>query len=491
MRGSTHHRRGISDVAWPKRDGGAIGWGSGGHAGASPWRWNGDCSLAGEFERNDAGRAEQGPSLGAHSLRGEKEAAFWLGRHRLHLVLALIVLVTVHWLWGHRLDDPFGVRDAEVIRSLKLATGDSIVPILDAERGVKPPLYPLVLHLTHGLGLPLSRCNELGFAALLLALGWLGFRHWPPRTAVALVVVSSLLAPFYFHFALLRGEAFFTAFAVASLVATLRYRDRPDLRRLTWLVAATAGASLSRYMGLYWLVPLVALNLLLIHRDDLAAGCRRAALFAAGAALPVITFMTRQYQKTGHWTGMERFSERRFVQRMYGQDYGWLGNFEFNAPRMGRYTLADFGVLGDVRAAHDFPQSGVEWQLALVLALFAALLVWTGLRFLSRLVREAPVASALEPRAALRFLSIEYYLSFMAVTTVIWTFSNNDPITSRFLVPGYPFLLLAAFASYDEVRARKGWVPFAHLLAFSVVVVVQLARLDVFERLFAAALGIE
>jgi 4-amino-4-deoxy-L-arabinose transferase-like glycosyltransferase len=445
-------------------------------------------ALAGESERNDS---ERGPSAKAPPTGEEEGAGSWLGRHRLHLLLALLVLVTVHWLFGHRLDDPFGARDAEVLRSLKLATGDSIAPILDAERGVKPPLYPLALYLTNGLGLPLARCNELALVGLLLALGWLGLRHWPPRTAVALVVVSSLLAPFYFHFALLRGEAFFAAFALASLVATLRYYERPDARRLAWLAATAAGASLSRYMGLYWLVPLIALNLLLIHRDDLVTASRRAALFVAGAALPVLAYMARQYQKTGHWTGMERFSERRFVQRMYGQDYGWLGNFEFNVPRMGRYTLADFGVLGDVRAAHDFPQSSVEWQLGLLLALFAGLLVWTGARFLFTLAREAPPASALEPRVALRFLSIEYYLSFMAITTVIWTFSNNDPITSRFLVPGYPFLLLAAFASYDEVRAQKGWVPFAHLLAFGVVVVVQLARLDVFEHLFAAALGIE
>jgi hypothetical protein len=48
----------------------------------------------------------------------------------------------------------------------------------------------------------------------------------------------------------------------------------------------------------------------------------------------------------------------------------------------------------------------------------------------------------------------EVAASYLALTILLWTVGNNDPIHTRFLFPVYPLLWVLAFHAYDAVR---GW----------------------------------
>jgi hypothetical protein len=366
----------------------------------------------------------------------------------------------------------------EIVQNIEFARGDSVLAILDQPRGKKPPLLPLILFTFDKLGLDIYLNNEICYAFIILLIALVGHRYLRWRPALALVVFTGLLAPFYLQFTALRAEALFTALTSAAFVATLRYERHRDWASLALLTVTVGLASSARYMGLFWLVPLTALNVFLLNRKQLDAATKRAASVAVGASLFVLPFMYNTYQKTGYLTGMSRFEERRLVTRFFGVKYGWLNNFEVNLQRMVKYTFADFGVLGQSGATHSFPRTGVEAGLLVMLVLFTACVAYASWQFLRDLLAKAGRNEDLDGFTWARFLAIEYFASFMAATLVIWTFANNDPISSRFLLPAYPFLILTVFFSYEALRQRDRMIRSTYVAVFLVAIVVQAVRLE-------------
>jgi arylsulfatase A-like enzyme/peptidoglycan/LPS O-acetylase OafA/YrhL len=365
----------------------------------------------------------------------------------------------------------------------RIAAADSLRPALLPERGRKPFLYPLTLHTTERLGAELESVNRIAYGALLACMAVIALPLLGPAGTLALLVLTALLAPLHFVFGHLRSEALFSLLAMASLLATLRYQQRPSALRLAVLALTVGLAAATRYMGVFWLVPLMALNVALIHRDAPRRGLARAAV-ASGASLCLLApYLLGNYVSSGHLMGQSFFESRPALLRLFGYEYGWLSNLEFNLPRIAHYGIADFAALGGAYWVDAFPGRPIEWLLGAIV-LFALAGVGLGwARFARSLAHRRHPGSILSVRDTSTFLAIEYFVSFMAVTAVVWTFANNDPIYSRFLVPAYPFLLLGAFLALRWPTSAGARTVLVAL--YVVLLGVQGARLGLLEPLGA------
>ena len=64
--------------------------------------------------------------------------------------------------------------------------------------------------------------------------------------------------------------------------------------------------------------------------------------------------------------------------------------------------------------------------------------------------------------------------SYFGWMLVLWTIGNNDAIYTRFLYPGYVFLLLAGFAAYARLTGRaQRWGAPCFLSLYGIVLAVQ------------------
>ena len=165
--------------------------------------------------------------------------------------------------------------------------------------------------------------------------------------------------------------------------------------------------------------------------------------------------------QTGFWTGTDRGAPRHLPEAV--QHWAELTGFGANLLLTARTLLVDF-FSPSLYAAHSvvthpYAPSWVEWAgLGLVAACLAAGgPAWWRLR-------RAPRGGA--------FLVAEFLAAYLAVTIVVWTSGNNDPIYTRFLYPAYPLVFILAIQGYRALREEAAWrrVPFKALYVLFVVV---------------------
>jgi arylsulfatase A-like enzyme/peptidoglycan/LPS O-acetylase OafA/YrhL len=397
----------------------------------------------------------------------------------------LALLLIGPWLIVHLvsmgLDLEPEIYPGEARNNREFALAGSVMTALEPVRADKPFLYPLTLQAAHGLGAELESINRIAYWALLACMAAIATPLIGPAATLALLILTALLAPLHFVYGHLRAEALFTALAMGSLLATLHYGRRPTRARLGVLAITLGLACATRYMGLFWLVPTAALNVLLIHRVEPRRGLWRGLAVSGGALLILSPYLLSGYLRTGLPMGMPRFEQRPILQRLFGYEYGWLGNLEFNGPRILHHAIADFGSLGGAYSVDVFPGSWVESGLGFIvlISLLVVFFLWSrfGVILIDRLRRGPPIAR----EDAAYFLSIEYFVGFMSTTAVIWTIGNNDPIYSRFLIPAYPFLLLAAFLT--AARLPRGWPRISMVGLYVILLTTQASRLGLLQRL--------
>jgi hypothetical protein len=318
---------------------------------------------------------------------------------------------------------------------------------------LRPPLYPMALWLARRAGLPPETFQVLVLDATLVALALYGRRFFGAPLGCALVLGYAVAHWSHANVHQRTAETLFAPVLVLFSFALWRYFD--SARGVFWMGASASALALLRYFGLPLAVPL-AVAAVAARRGPRGRKVRDLALVLVLALAPIAGWMWVTHQQTGYWTGTDRARPRDLPESVrHWEDLTGVDDH----LRLTAKTLWIDVLSPDVAAAVNvvtlpYRPRGVEWGLAAIALAAAAAFLLAGRR--AGWSRGAP-----SPAGAMAIVAASY----LALTIVLWTAANNDPIHTRFLYPVYPLLWVAAFHAYDAVRrwspswrARAPWI---------------------------------
>lgn len=341
------------------------------------------------------------------------------------------------------------------------AARDSLSEALALHRKYWTPLYPTVLWLARRAGAGVGELNVALFLATLAGMGLLARAAAPDARAEWPVFLGACAYFNYVQFEQAESECLFIPLGVFLAAALVAHHRRPGWPSLAALGVLCGALSATRYFGIFWGIPLVGLHLLAIHRREAwRALAGKIAAFIALAAAPPASWMWRAWQTTGYLSGMNRFRGRDFS--MGAKEFAPYQGSWVNAWLVVKGTFVDFFSPDRHAAAgvmmHAYQPTIREWIcLGLLLVCAAQAVFLLARRPPGRIPWNAPAA-----------IVLQFYAWHAALLAILWKLGNNDPMHSRFLVPGYPFLTLCAFALYQALQRRVRHP--AALLAFHALV---------------------
>lgn len=337
-------------------------------------------------------------------------------------------------------------------RNVQFVANPSLVEALEAYPKLRPPLFPILQWFAARAGLRATWFNELLFGLALLVLLVYSRSALPTLHPLLPAAFFAIFNPNYVNLYQNTAEILVVPLHLLFLLLLLRRRDAAGDAGLWRLAAVASALCASRYFSLFFAVPALAFESLRRSSEAWRRRLTRTAALAAVAILPCLLWMAVTYRETGYLTGADRFEPRHLPESV--QHWTQLQGFGATARLLAKTCWIDF-LSPDSHASlavvtRAYTVSTVEVAMA-VLAALAALVA-----------AAAAVRNGGGDRAAR--LTVGLLVLYFAATLAIWSAGNNDPLYGRFLYPGYPFLVLAAFHAYAAVK-RTGWgvsfrVPF-------------------------------
>jgi 4-amino-4-deoxy-L-arabinose transferase-like glycosyltransferase len=357
-----------------------------------------------------------------------------------------------------------------VLAADSLMAGDGLFVSANLPFAKFGPLYPMLLALLGRLGLGPTEAAYLincgAFAATLLGIFLLG-RALRLDGVRWIVLAFTLWAPNYHLIRAARPDPIVIALSLFALYGMATWTRRPSYGSLLAAGIACALAASTRYMALLTLVPVFALAVWIAPGLTWRRRLRDLAAYGFVATAPVVLWMGRNLHVTGFITGRSRTESRDFADH-----YDFLGNLWglLETVAIDAFAIGAVGIRAVVydKQPLDAPAL-VLTSLVIALLAFGAS-VWLGRRALADSLREAfPVRS----RCGAAFvLSTAYAFLYASMLVLVWTFSNNDPIDTRYVAPLYPFLFLGVGGAL-EIATRgtgRGKVAAAAILIALLVV---------------------
>jgi hypothetical protein len=396
----------------------------------------------------------------------------------IHLAILALVFSFAYFAYiGFSEREPLTVQSkAMLARSINLE--QAVRP------GVWPPGYPLVLLLGRSAGLPPKTTNLLLFFASCLLFGLLFKQIFPESRSPWPLVLFAACAFNYYNLAQFTSEILVVPLALCTSFLLLLYlRDR-TFPLLVGLSLCCAAAFVSRYHALAWLLPLVGGHLFFPLRKINPRSLVHMAVFALIALVPIGFVMRANYRTNRHLTGMPRwhYETRRLPDKLgyYEESTRPQDNIRLIAQTLFVDFLSSRTVATHEVNASVYQPSGLEWGIALILAMAAGIAAFYFFRGHCRL-KHPPgqgrkVTKNKEPGA---FLPALFFAGYILITFILWSVGNNDPIYTRFLYPSYPFLILWGFAGYFFVKKESSSalasLPF--LLSYLAIVAINLCKI--------------
>ena len=384
-------------------------------------------------------------------------------------LILLLILMAVHGIYRKNLETTRLTFQARA--NLNLARSEK--PFTEAVgefRGIIPPLYASLLFAGGRLGIPPGWINELLLLLGLAALFLFSLREQSVVHPALPVALYGITHAAYAFGKILVAETLFITLALCILLVLRRTLQTDGTAWLVLLTLLCAAHFLTRYIGVFWLGPVVGLHLLL-REGPLRRRILRTAAFSLAALAPLTAWMIRTYMKTGTLTGMDRFSEQRF-QAGHAR---WEEMTDL--PHNLWFTIKTFimDLFSPTRTAYHFEvekpfSTGLLEVLGLLLAAGAVIaLVWMECRRTRKADSFKVRLLALHRRSA-TFLIVEFIGAFLLALMVLWTVGNNDPIYTRFLLPTYAFIILLLVQLLDGAVRRGVPLPAQALLVGLLVV---------------------
>lgn len=391
---------------------------------------------------------------------------------RLRTAVAILVIAAgVTTVYSHepRVESPQARR---VMRSVE---APSLAASLEKHSAKRPPLYVLTLRAYTGLGFPARSFHPLLFGGLLV-WAWLFVRRVAAPVAPAVPV--SFLALAHFHYPVMAtfvSETLFTLVVALFFSALLAHLRNPTRLHYLLLALAAAAACATRYFGFFWLVPLGALNLLVVAGRPVKQRIAEAVGLGVLAVAPLVPWMLEARSRTGFLTVKDLLGTRESVFR---HDLQGIDHVLFTVWQFGKTIFVDFFSTSTAANHAAVNEAYAVSPLEVAVAILAAGCALAGLALvredaLASLRRMLPERGAASPVPSEAMLLAQMVVWFAVVTLALWFVSSNDRLYNRFLFPCYPFGVLLAFVVYSRIRSAS--VDSARLLPFRALYVAVLA----------------
>jgi hypothetical protein len=332
---------------------------------------------------------------------------------------------------------------------------------------LRPPLYPLALWTARRAGLSAPAFQLLVLDAFLIGLAFYG-RRFLRAVHPGFLVLGFAVAHFT-HVNLYQRTAETLFAPLLLLFAFLLWRYRAGARGAGWLGAAASALSVTRHFGFFLAVPLAVAHVVARRASGLRQRIVHAAIVLVVALAPIGYWTWITHEQTGYWTGTDRTRERDLPESV--AHWKELTGLDDHVRLAAKTLLVDFFSPEAYAAAAvvTLPHrpTAVEWGLlALALAAVASAL------------RAGRRAGWTRDAGSPAFTVAEVAASYLALTILVWTVGNNDPIHTRFLFPVYALLWVLAFHAYDAVRGWSAtvWERLPWQLLYAGFFAVQLAR---------------
>jgi hypothetical protein len=378
------------------------------------------------------------------------------------LLSALALAVAVDAA-SRRRSGPLSVQSRRNLYFLAQTQRASVKEALREHPRQRPPLYPLLLYAGERAGVPPRRGNEILLAATLLLIYVYGRRAIP---GLHPLVPTALFALLHFNYVAsyqLTAEVLFVPLGLGLLLVLATGPLGPARVAVLAVLAGALGAT--RYFGVMTLTPLVGLHVLFRGSGDRWRRALLTVVYGAVALAPVAAWLAIAYSDTGYWTGADRVADRNLPPRLAH----WHA-LEGLAPSLvlwGRTVFLDFFSFGSYAALSVVTRPldpSVAEILTATLGLVALAIAAVALR--KELPRPAAPAS----------LCAQFFVVYNVALIVVWCFVNNDPLYSRFLWPGYVFLVLFVVHGY-EAPSQRGKHPVRRWLLVALAAALVLIHL--------------
>jgi hypothetical protein len=334
---------------------------------------------------------------------------------------------------------------------------------------LRPPLYPMALWLARRAGLQAPVFQVLAFDALLVGLGLYG-RRFLGRVHPAFLVLGFAVAHFN-HVNLYQrtAETLFAPLLLAFTVILWRYHRSG--RGAGWLGTVASALCLTRHFGLYLAVPLAAAHVAARRATEPRRRLIHTALVLVLALAPIGHWMWITHEQTGLWTGADRTRPRDLPESV--DHWKDLTGVDDHLRLTAKTLIVDFfsprvyAALAVVTL--PYRPTAVEWAL-MATAVVAGVSAWRAGRRSGWRSGDSPASPA--------WMLAEVAAAYLALTILLWSLGNNDPIHTRFLFPVYPLLWVLLFHAYDAVKGWSAawWERLPWQVMYAGFVAVQVAR---------------
>lgn len=318
-----------------------------------------------------------------------------------------------------------------------------------------PPVYPAVLWGFSKIGLPMRLFNLFCFYGVLLAL-WMFTSKFLPRIPPLIPVL--LVASNHSNYPNLyqqTSESLFLLLSWIILLAVAHYKKNSSILWVATVGMVTATASLTRFFGIVWLIPLAFILIAFFAQPE--GSLKRKVTHIFVYFLPILLFVLPWIlylrSTTGSFTGMDRVSLRDFSAKSI--DWNELTNFVPNCQLLFKTLFIDF-FSPSRYATHKIVNLSAYTSLEMLTVSFVigivSLIVFLTLYKVSdyRLF-----AKAKEVFKTTSFLPVYFAITYVTAIIITWTYSNNDPIYTRFMFPSYSFIILSFLGLFSWIKARS------------------------------------
>lgn len=344
------------------------------------------------------------------------------------------------------------------------------------------PLYPVLLAGLGSLRVSLSDAivvlNSAALSLSLLTFYWIARSvRFPHPLWITALYAALAINPYLFRMA--RSDGLFVALTMIAVFSLARFASSGRKADLFVAALAIALATTARYMGVFPLAPLCSYVFVKMRRPRHPKEWLVAAAFFFVAWIPISVWLLRNKILTGYFLGMSREAWNELASSANP-----LANF-LDILRTMAFDLLGVRVMGvyQVITHGNFtPHRALTSALVIAVAtlLGMGLVVWLARR------KTSPRAEAEEERKGVRDL-LElvgvYVLLYVTAMVIIWSWGNNDAISTRYVAPmDWGIVILGAHLWFRLRSVRAARLLRAAMLATAMVVLV--LNVDKSIRLF-------
>ncbi len=288
------------------------------------------------------------------------------------------------------------------------------------------------------------------------------------------------------------SETLFILIGFVIMILIASYRNRPSIYYVFLLGLFSAIATLTRFFGLFWMVPIVIGNLWFLQDErSLRARLKHVAAYLSVFSLILSPWILYLKISTGFFSGFDRTSPRELPASI--AHWNELTDFVSNVLFLFKTIFFDF-FSSHSFASHYVVERKIPLKEYIIFIFVFMLMIMITLTVIHVCMKRPHSIKHIADKIffSQRALPFQFAAFYIISIVVVWTFTNNDPLYTRFMYPSYIFIILSMFSLYSWMKDQQAsiWykIPF-HLIFLVFVsmnlhkILLQITKIDFFRLL--------